>query len=524
MRFTRVSLRVSTLLVAALTAGCGAVSLGQLLGFGNSGAQSGPPWSEFANDAQHSAQAQVRSQPIAHIHWTAPVDLMPQYVGSEVLAHYGPPVITHNDTVLLGVKTGATGGFRVEARGPIGGAIKWRAATDYVVPAHPSDWTPSYDLALAPSNRLYFAGSGGKLFYRDAPDSNANRIKTAVFYGASEYQLHKSIYDATVFIDTPLTVDAHGTTYFGFIVTGSTPANLKSGLARLDASGAGSWIGAAAASGDSTMVQVPMNSAPAISPDGQTLYVAVDNDDVTTGGSFAGNGYLLALDSTTLAIKGKVFLSDPQSGLPALLSNSSTASPTIGPDGDVYFGVLENPFPNHNDRGWLLHFDATLTQAKTPGSFGWDDTASIVPSAAVPSYTGTSSYLLMSKYNNYADEGSGDGMNRIAILDPNATEPDLVYGNPVMKEVITILGVTPNQGLPGVREWCINTAAVDPTGKVVLANSEDGYLYRWDLTTNTFSSRIQLTSGIGEAYTPTSIGPDGQVYAINNAVLFAIGR
>jgi len=55
-------------------------------------------------------------------------------------------------------------------------------------------------------------------------------------------------------------------------------------------------------------------------------------------------------------------------------------------------------------------------------------------------------------------------------------------------------------------------------------NSEDGYLYRWDLTTNAFSERILLTSGFGEAYTPTSIGPNGQVYAVNNAVLFAIGQ
>jgi hypothetical protein len=34
---------------------------------------------------------------------------------------------------------------------------------------------------------------------------------------------------------------------------------------------------------------------------------------------------------------------------------------------------------------------------------------------------------------------------------------------------------------------------------------------------------VTLTAGIGEAYTPTWMGPDGKVYAINNATIFAVG-
>jgi hypothetical protein len=197
----------------------------------------------------------------------------------------------------------------------------------------------------------------------------------------------------------------------------------------------------------------------------------------------------------------------------------------VGPDGDVYYGVLENPFPGHNDRGWMLHFNSDLSITKIPGSFGWDNTASIVPASMVPSYKGTSQYLLMTKYNNYGGIGTGDGLNRIAILDPNATEHDpVIPGTLVMKEVMTILGVTPDPNHPGgVREWCINTAAVDPVTKSVMANSEDGKLYRWDLTTNTFTQAITLSPGVGEAYTPTVIGADGTVYAINQAILNAVG-
>jgi len=53
-------------------------------------------------------------------------------------------------------------------------------------------------------------------------------------------------------------------------------------------------------------------------------------------------------------------------------------------------------------------------------------------------------------------------------------------------------------------------------------HSEDGTLYRWDMVTNSFTEAVNLTSPTGEAYTPTVIGVDGTVYAINNATLFAV--
>jgi hypothetical protein len=268
------------------------------------------------------------------------------------------------------------------------------------------------------------------------------------------------------------------------------------------------------------MSQVATNSAPALSNDGSTLYV------LESAGNFS-NGKLVALNSQTLAVTSQVALIDPHTSNNAAIPNDGTASPTVGPDGDVYIGVLENPFASNNDRGWLLHFSADLSTSKIPGAFGWDDTASIVPASMVPSYTGTSTYLLMTKYNNYAGEG-GNGLNKLAIVDPNAFEIDPVTGTHVMQEVLTITGPTPDQEFIGshpgaVREWCINTAVVDPATDSILANSEDGTLYRWNLTTNTFTQHIALTSGVGEAYTPTLIGVDGTVYAVNNATLFAVG-
>jgi len=475
-------------------------------------ASGAPAWSAFGRDAQHTALSTTASQPLNRIHWQMPVDLQPQYSGNgSLLIHYGSPVITSANTVIVPVKTGATDGFRVEARDGSNGAVKWAMSTDYILPPH--SWVPSYGPALAPQSRVYFPGAGGTVYYRDQADATVGTAGQIAFYGLANYQANPQAYNAGVIINTPITTDPAGNLYFGFLVTGNTPLGLTSGIARISASGQGAWTPVTTAAADANMTKVPHNSAPALSADLRTLYVAVSNGN---------SGYLVALDSTTLAPLARVLLTDPNTGQNGLLSDNGSASPTVGTDGDVYFGVLENPFGSNHRRGWLRHFNGSLTQSKTPAAFGWDVTVSLVPAPSVPSYQGTSAYLLMSKYNHYLGQG-GDGQNKIAILDPNATQTDAVTGATVMKEVLTILGPTPEAG-GGVKEWCINTAVVDPFTKSVLANNEDGKLYRWDLTTNTLSQTVVLTPGLGEAYTSTVIGPDGKVYATNNATLFAVGQ
>ncbi len=478
-------------------------------------------WRGFAGDAQHTAISGVETQALKRIVWQAPVDVAPQYSSrGYLLVHYGSPVITEKNTVIVPVKRAVQEIFRVEARSGASGSVIWSFDSDYVMPAH--RWTPSYNLALTHSNRIYAPGAGGKVFFRDDADSATSTTRTLVFYGEATYSNAKAALDASVFINTPITVDSQGNVFFGFIAAGNNGIGLAGGIARIGADGVGSWTSAGVAAADSGITKTAMNSAPALSSDQKTVYVVVNGDTANTG---RPKGYLLALDSATLATKAKVLLTDPNERKNANISDDSTASPTVGPDGDVYIGVLEATFASHNARGWLLHFDATLSQSKLPGSFGWDDTASIVPSNLVAGYNGTSSYLIMTKYNNYGGTGSGDAQNKIALLDPNATQADAYAGLPVMKEVLTMLGATPDPSFPGgVVEWCINTAAVDPFSRSILVNSEDGYLYRWSLVTNTLSERIRLTSGLGESYTPTAIGPDGQVYAINNAVMFALGR
>jgi len=481
----------------------------------------GPAWWGFGRDVQHSAQGAVAAQALNRIAWSTPVDLAPQYTAQgALLIHYGSPVITSRNTVLVPVKTGAAGGFRFEARSGVTGALIWSADSDYVLPSH--NWTPSFNIAVTAGNRVYAPGAGGKLFFRDDVDAPSGAIQTAVFYGADVYAAARVVYDATIIINTPLTVDPQGNVFFGFMATGANPAGLTSGIARIGVDGRAAWVAASAAGGNPAFVKVATNSAPALSTDLRTLYVAVNTNSVA---GTRQSGALLALDSATLATRGQVPLRDPGTGELAWISDDGTSSPTVGPDGDVYFGVLEANAPAHNYRGWLLHFDATLNRTGTPGAFGWDDTASIVPASMVPAYSGNSTYLVATKYNNYGGAGTGDGKNRMAILDPNQVQADPISGIAVMKEVLTLLGPTADPGYPGgVKEWCINTVAVDPLTRSVLVNSEDGILYRWDLASNRFTEQIRLNSGLAESYTPTAIGPDGVVYAINNAVLFAVGR
>ena len=154
------------------------------------------------------------------------MDLAPTYISGEyLLTHYGSPIISSNNTVLLPVKTTAQGAFRIEARSGSNGALQWNATSDYVVPPH--NWFPSFNLTLTANGRLYAPGAGGKLLYRDDVDSAAGTLQTAVFYGANVYATAQAELDNTVMVSTPITVDAVGNAWFGFFVAGANTARFE---------------------------------------------------------------------------------------------------------------------------------------------------------------------------------------------------------------------------------------------------------------------------------------------------------
>jgi Bacterial Ig-like domain (group 3) len=507
-----------TLAIAGLTLG--------FLSIGEAMAQS-----SFAGNAQHTANYSTAAQNLNAVHWTTSIDLN----NTGGFAHYGAPVLTPANTIFVPVKTGVGSGFKINAYNAGTGAAIYSLNTDYVAPS--SEWIVPYQPTLATNSvetRLYYPGAGGTIYYVNNVDSASHGAPVQqVFYTSlASYQVNASNFNSTVFIDTPITADSAGNVFFGFRVQGTAPAPLnttQSGYARVDPNGNATYVLAGTAAGDANIVFDSHSAAPAISNDQSTLYVVVKS--ATADSSY---GYLLGLNASTLATKYKVFLNDPRSNNanPATILDISTASPMVGPDNDVYFGIYGNPA--NGSRGFLLHFSSDLTVEKAPGGFGWDYTPGAVPASMVASYTGPSTYLLLTKYNNYANAGtdSADGVNRVAVLDPNSTEVDAhasSNGMLIMREVLTVIGPTADyenrsSSLPfAVREWCINTPGVNPPTNSVFFPSEDGILYRWNLATNSLDQFVTLNVGLGEPYVPTIVGPDGTVFTLNGGGFSAVG-
>ncbi len=477
----------------------------------------------FAGNAQHTSNYSVPAQNLNTIKWSTSIDF-----NFTTPAHYGSPLITDSNTVLVPVKT-SSNGFRVDAFNGANGLLKYTAGTDYILPAH--GWVPVYNPCITTGpfgTRMYYAGAGGTIWHIDNPDSNTPGapVREVFYTSLANYNANSAAYNSTIFVNTPITADNAGNIYFGFRVQGTAPAPLnttQSGYARIDPNGNGTWVLVGTAANDAAITLTPHNVAPALSNDFNTLYVVVKP---TAASNFS---YLLGLNPTTLAKKYSVQLKDPRNGSPATVSDNGTASPMVAPDGDVYFGVL---VAGNGSRGFLLRFSGDLSVTKTPGGFGWDYTPGIVDASLVPSYTGSSSYLLFSKYNDYPF-ADGNGVNRVALLDPNATQidPHTSAGGLVeMREVLTVIAPTPDPDVNrttfpfAAKEWCINAPAVNPPTKSVFFTSEDGRSYRWNLVDNTLDQSVVLTQGFLEPYVPTVIGPDGTVYTLNGGTLFALGH
>jgi hypothetical protein len=206
---------------------------------------------------------------------------------------------------------------------------------------------------------------------------------------------------------------------------------------------------------------------------------------------------------------------DPTTNLsPAMtVSDISTSSPVVLPDGGVLYGALDN---YNFSRGHLLKLDRS-GQFVASYSFGWDTTPAI--------YEHDRTYSIVVKDAHYLTSGPF----YLTQLDHNlqvewrfqntstqacARQPD---------GTLRCSDASPDGELhPNGFEWCVNAPAVDARGNVY-ANAEDGFVYRIGqggvLQTQTF-----LNQALGAAYTPIALDPAGHVYASNNGELTVLGR
>jgi len=75
----------------------------------------------FAGNAQHTSVYDAPAQTMNIFKWITSVDLN----NTGALIHYGSPLVTAANTVLVPVKTGATNGFQVTAFNGANGASKY---------------------------------------------------------------------------------------------------------------------------------------------------------------------------------------------------------------------------------------------------------------------------------------------------------------------------------------------------------------------------------------------------------------
>jgi len=284
----------------------------------------------------------------------------------------------------------------------------------------------------------------------------------------------------------------------------------------------------------------PVNLAPAVAPDGTVFtasmahfdsmvtYMIAVNSDLTLKWSTSmqllltdGCGMLLPIAQQGVSNMpnscsyGATVGIDPTTNAngSAVLSDFSSSTPTVLPDGSVVLGTLDN---YNYSRGHLMHFDAkgNFLNAYT---FGWDSTPAV--------YQHDNTYSLVIKDNYYGLSAYCGFSNPVCAPSTNVYYVSQI--DPNMQVEWSFQNTTIDTKHPNGYEWCVNAPVIDRRG-IVYATSEDGHVYSIPQGhSGVFTTPLQkifLLSAIEAAYTPMSIGEDGKEYSQNNGHLFVIGR
>ncbi len=286
----------------------------------------------------------------------------------------------------------------------------------------------------------------------------------------------------------------------------------------------------------------PLNLAPAVGTDGTIFTASVANFDSQVSTLIAVNPDLTLKWASSMqyrltdgcgvllpiAPQGVINLAnscsfgatvgvDPTTNAPgsATLSDLSSASPTVLPDGSVVLGATDN---YNFSRGHLFHFDAQGTYLNA-FTFGWDSTPAVYPHGG--------SYSIVIKDNHYPGAAYCSFQNNPVCAAIPAGPYYVSQMDPNMNIEWSFQSTTIDADHPNGYEWCINMPAIDMNGNVYV-NSEDGNIYELAQGNSgvftTPTGKMFLNLALGAAYTPLSVGGDGRLYTQNNGHLFAVGN
>ena len=241
------------------------------------GTSSTPAWTGFAADAQHTGQAPASPQPLDQHPLEGPGRPAPTQPAPEgPIAHYASPMITSANTVVVPTRIGKHKGFELRAFAGADGTPMWRLHTDYTVPlGAEGQWPPPIPASLVDDSHVAVAAAGGTAADPGAGGPYGRPRPSRLLLRAQALPRTPHPVPQAVQITTPLTTGPDGSLYFGFSATKDAPGRLRNGIARISPSGHGSWVSARKLAGRHQDAHVALNSAPALSDNGRTAYVAL---------------------------------------------------------------------------------------------------------------------------------------------------------------------------------------------------------------------------------------------------------
>jgi len=471
-----------------------------------------PDWPEWGRTYLHtSATGAIGQSPdaaLAHAIYDPFVAQEKAESGGELLAHYQVPLVNGN-MVFMEFKTGEyiscdpPGSGQPYPCGPDSWnkevwnerAFVWQNGTFTELWNFKTDWKPepnsdpgdSDGYGLFGWEPVFHAALGNAYVYVPGAGGTIYKLNQSTGMVVAQHNPFGKEINPHRYVSGPLTIDAHGNVYYNVIqfdpVSPWSSDIHGAWLVKVEADGSVHFVSysklAPASCGGCGSQRPGVNSAPAVSSDGKTIFTA------STAHFDALDAYMLAVNSN-LTPQWNTSLTVDQGQIQGAIVDLSSASPVVLPDGSVVYGVLTP----ESDRGYMLKFSSS-GQYLAGFNFGWDDTPAV--------YTHDGTYSIITKDNHY-DTGGPFYITQLSA-DMNIEWQYKSQDN---------------------FEWCVNAPAVDRNG-TAYADSEDGYVFVINQG-GTLKGKLFLQSAVGAAYTPISIGRDGKIYTENDGIIFVVGQ